>query len=92
MTFGRAIIVSDAERTIAFYNMMGIMVAKVTVEGRQFVPLQRGIYIAQSWGEKTYTFIMQIVPVLLVGLVMGGVRPPASLGALVLFLVTVALG
>ena len=52
----------------------------------------RGIYIAQSWGEKTYTFIMQIVPVLLVGLVMGGVRPPASLGALVLFLVTVALG
>ena len=48
MAFGGANIVSDAERTIAFYNMMGIMVAKVTVEGRQFVPLQRGIYIAQN--------------------------------------------
>ena len=48
MAFGRANIVSDAERTLAIYNMMGIMVAKVTVEGRQFVPLQRGIYIAQG--------------------------------------------
>ncbi len=49
-TTGGVNIVSESPRPFIIYNTIGIPVARVTVEGRKFVPLPRGIYL--SHGKK----------------------------------------